>query len=458
MSNDFLHRLCDAVLRPRLVASETQRELISRAIADTLAVAAAGFSEPVTRNVLAAYGGDGPRTWSGEGCESAEAAVMVNAVAAHALDFDDVYIESMAHISTVLLPAVLRDADDDPEAVMTAFAAGLVAAKAVARRVGQGHYRKGWHGTGTIGAFAAAAAAGRLEQLGHKEMANAFALAAAMSGGLQVKFSTHAKPAHAGFAAVAGVRAARLARAGVTGSREIFSARGYPHLYGAGDGEEEPADDAFALRPDLISVKLFPCCYATHRLVGIALDARAKLGVGIVDDAACYRLSVPAGSIGVLKYDRPANGLEAKFSAPYPFAAALFDGPPTLASFTDEAVHRPETAVLMDRVEVVEDTAQQSGGDIEFGRVELTVTMKSGAVHQFDRAALPGSPLDPPQPDALQAKLGACLNVYESWSGRPFPILAGSGALGVGRWLAGGAAENDAGERSPHEAINANIR
>jgi len=435
MQHDFLDRLCEAVRRPVLIGGAEQRRLITRAVTDTLGVAAAGFVEPVTRNFMVAYGGEGPRAWSGEACESAEAAVMVNAVAAHALDFDDVYLESMAHISTVLLPAVLRASGDDPEDVLTAFAAGLIAAKAVARRVGQGHYRKGWHGTGTIGAFAAAAAVGRLDGLDHGQMANAFALAAAMSGGLQVNFSTQAKPAHAGFAAVAGTRAARLARAGVNGSREIFSQRGYPGLYGIGDGEEEPGDDAFDLRPDLISVKLFPSCYAGHRIVGIALDARDAVGEALSGGDFRYRLSVPAGSITALKYDRPANGLEAKFSAAFPFAVAVVDGPPTLDSFTDTAVKRADVAAVMERLDIVEDQSQPSGGDIEFGKVELTVSSPSRPPETFTRAALPGSPQDAPRLDALQAKLNTCIGTFEAWSGRPFPILEQAADLGINDWL-----------------------
>lgn len=435
MGQNFLSRLCEAVLEPDIAAAQSQRTLISRAMADTLAVSAAGFPEPVTRNVIAAYGGNAVVTWSGETVESSEAAIMVNAIAAHALDFDDVYLESMAHISTVLLPTVLRAEQDDPETVIAAFAAGLVAAKAIARRVGQGHYRKGWHGTGTIGAFAAAAAAGRLLALDAEQMANALALAASMSGGLQSNFSTQAKPAHAGFAAVAGTRAARLAQAGVTGSREIFGDRGYADLYGIGDGETEPGDDAFQLRPDLISVKLYPCCYATHRIVGVGLDARAELGAGAADAGNGYRLTVPAGSIAILKYDRPRNGLEAKFSVPYPLAAALTEGVPTLASFEDEAVMRPELRALMERIEVVEDQNQQSDGDIEFGTVALTVIGPS-AESRFERTALPGSPDDPPSKESLRAKLSSCIEIFTDWAGGPFPALdARARQLDINDWL-----------------------
>lgn len=432
MSRQFLDRLCAAVLDPSVLSTNMHRSLISRAMADTLAVAAAGFQEDVTRNVLSAYAGDGPKSWSGQTCESGEAAVLVNAVAAHALDFDDVYIESMAHISTVLMPVVFRSENDDPAAVMSAFAAGLIAAKAIARRVGRGHYQKGWHGTGTIGAFAAAAAAGRLLQLDEIGLANAFALAASMSGGLQVNFSTQAKPVHAGFAAVAGIRAAKLAKAGVTGSRDIFSGHGYPHLYGIGDGEETPGEDAFVLRPDLISVKLFPCCFAASRLVGIALDAREKIGQP--PPGSTFTVTVPAGSIAVLKYDRPVDGLQAKFSAHFPIAVALLDGTPTLASFSDEATGRADIRALMERIEVVEDPAQQSQGNIEFGEVRLTMRDPAGADLEFHRKTLPGAPDDPPSQAALKAKIEACLDVFNAAHGASFPAMAWAAGLGVAAW------------------------
>lgn len=435
MPKTFLDRLCEAVLNPDILSDSSKRDLIIRAVADTLACAAAGFSEPVTRNVLTAYGGNGPAAWSGEPCESEEAAILVNGAASHALDFDDVYLESMAHISTVLLPAVLRQGEDDPEAVLQAFAAGLVAAKAVARRVGPGHYHKGYHGTATIGTFAAAAACGRLAGLSADEMANAIALAASMSAGLQVNFSTQTKPVHAGLAASAGYRAARLAKAGVTGSRTIFSDRGFAALYGVGDGEENPADDAFELRPDLISVKLYPCCYASHRLVAIALDARAELGASIADADTSYTLKLPAGSISLLKHRRPQDSMQAKFSPTYPVAVALLRGTPTLADFVEEAIGDPTVSAIIDRIEIIEDESQQSGGDIEFGTVTFTVAKQGSKPRVFTRSALPGSPLDPPAAAALREKFAGCLAIHNGVYGAPLPILKRAGGLGLEPWL-----------------------
>lgn len=430
----FIEDLSARLSAPQaLIETETQRALVARAIADTIAVAAAGFAEPVTRNVLSAYGGAGPVAWSGEPCESLEAAILVNAVAAHALDFDDVYLESMAHISTVLVPVVLTGPDDDMAMVADAYAAGLIAARAVACRIGQGHYARGWHGTATIGTFAAAAAAARLRGLSQEQVANALGLAASLAGGLKVQFATQAKPAHAGFAAAAGYRAARLAAAGVDASRRVFDAEAYPGLYGTGDGLAVPGPDAFALRPDRLSVKLFPCCYATHRMVQAALDLRTQIGPE-GPDGRHYRLEVPAGALDALPHARPTDPLQAKFSAQYCVAAALAHGPLTLAEFTPPAVSDPRIARILDRLDVFEDPTQPDGQDISAGEVRLIVDPGHPTETRVTVRNLPGSPEAPPRLELLQAKNHACFELFRAAFGNAFPLRESHERLGVSLW------------------------
>jgi 2-methylcitrate dehydratase PrpD len=421
-STSFIERLCGAVQACDGGDAES-RKLIGRAIVDTIGVAAAGFAEPVARSLAGVYAGSAARAWSGETCESKEAAVFVDAVAAHALDFDDVYLDSATHPSTVILPAILRlDTSPDPRELVAAFGAGLIAARAVAQRVGLGHYHKGWHGTGTIGAFAAAAAAGRLLRLDEAQLRAAFALAAAQSAGLRLNFGSAAKPCQAGFAAVAGYRAARLAQAGLEGASDIFGPGGYVDLYGVGDGVAEPDDDAFAVRADEIAVKLYPCCYASHRLIGVALDARRMLGPIFRDPAASVSLSVPAGSLDVLRYDRPRTPMEAKFSGPYALACALLDGMPTLAHFTEEALARPDIAASIERIRIHEDQSQPSGGDIRLGTVTLT-TRTGGTERCFSRHSIPGGPDDPPASEDIIAKTEGCLSIFRA-GGQDLPVLA----------------------------------
>lgn len=440
MPSVFTERLCAAV-RACDGGNAAMRALIGRAIVDTLGVAAAGFAEPVTRLALDSYRGNSAATWSGVTCESNEAAVMIDAIAAHALDFDDVFLDSAIHPSTVILPAILRSGSNHaPDEIVAAFGAGLITAQAVAARIGLGHYHKGWHGTGTIGAFAAAAATGRLRRLDERQLAAMFSIVASQSAGLKVNFGTMTKPAHAGFAAAAGVRAAHLAQAGFTAATDIFGPGGYAELYGTPDGREEPADDAYRLRADKVALKLYPCCYGTHRLIGIALDARTALGGIFSDERIQIRVTVPKGSIDVLRYDRPRTGLEAKFSAPYGIAVALLDGLPTLDHFTDAATSRADVIACMERITVVQDAAQESSGDIEFGTVILDVTDSDGATRgRFTRRAIPGSPDDPPSPADVVTKFESVTTIFQRAFGAPFPILQQATAIAEVRpWLLDG--------------------
>jgi 2-methylcitrate dehydratase PrpD len=424
MASVFTERLCAAV-RSCDGGDKDTRALIGRAIIDTLGVAAAGFAEPVTRLALDAYRGDGAKCWAGVACEGEEAAVMVDAIAAHAIDFDDVFLDSAIHPSTVILPAVLRSSrDDDPSEIVAAFGAGLIAAQAVAARIGLGHYHRGWHGTGTIGAFAAAAAAGRLRRLDERQLGMMFSIVASQSAGLKLNFGTMTKPAHAGFAAAAGVRAAHLAKAGFTAAADIFGAGGYADLYGAADGLEEPADDVYLLRPDKIAVKLYPCCYGSHRLIGIALDASAALGSIFHDPNTRVRVTVPAGSIEVLRYHRPRTGLEAKFSAPYTMAVALLDGPPTLEHFDEHSISRKDVLGCMERIAIVQDPQWDSGGDIESGIVTLEVFDAVGqTLGTFSRHTIPGSPKDPPSSQSVLEKFENCTRIFNRAFSAPFPVL-----------------------------------
>src|SRR3954469_2999525 len=176
-----------------LQPTEADLELARRSLVDTVAVAVAARDEPVL-----------PRA---EGLP--EAARW--AVARHILDFDDLHMESTTHISTVCVPAALAT-DGGARAYLTG--AGVMAR--LGPGLGWAHYSAGWHATTTAGARAAAVSAGVALGLDAERIATAMALAVPAGGGVQRAFGTDAKSLQVGFAADAGVRAARLAAAGAT--------------------------------------------------------------------------------------------------------------------------------------------------------------------------------------------------------------------------------------------------
>ena len=349
--------------------------LAGRSVADTLAVALAARDEPVVQ--VADVLGEAGR-W---------------AVAAHVLDFDDLHMPTTTHISTVCVPVALACGGGAP-----AYLAGAGVMARLGSLLGWSHYAAGWHATTTTGALAAAAIAARAWALDADTTARALALAVPAAGGVQRAFGTDAKSLQVGLAADAGLRAAGLAAAGA--SADLTAVEAWLRLVG-GD-PARPVDTTARAVPDGLAIKLHPCCYALQRPIA----AVAALADG-VDPARVSRVRVrtPAGTVQPLIHHRPRTGLQGKFSLEYAAATALLDGHPGFASFTDEAVMRPEAQRLVEAVEV----ELTDGGDwLLAGQVEVELTTPDGVL----TGALehpPGSPARPPTAEELDRKLVDCV-------------------------------------------------
>ena len=93
------------------------------------------------------------------------AAALVNGAIAHALDYDDVNLAMPGHPSVAILPALLalaEAAQASGSAVIAAFVAGYETCCRLGTALRPGHYTLGFHATGTVGAFGAAAACAHL--------------------------------------------------------------------------------------------------------------------------------------------------------------------------------------------------------------------------------------------------------------------------------------------------------
>jgi len=350
-------------------------ELADRSLLDTVAVAVAGRNEPVVPKAAALP--DAAR-W---------------ATAGHVLDFDDLHMASTAHISVVCVPAVLA-AGGGARAYLAA--AGVMARLGTV--LGWSHYAAGWHTTCTAGAPAAAVGAGIALGLDAERLATAMALALPAAGGVQRAFGTDAKSLQVGFAADAGVRAARLAAAGV--SADVSAVEVWLRLLGADPARLDLTGPAV---PGGLAIKVFPCCYALQR----PISALAELANTGLDHRRVSRIVVrtPKGTVTPLIHHAPARGLEAKFSLEYAAATALLDTYQGFTSFTDQAVQRPEAQRLMDLVDIQLTT----GGDgLLAGELEAEVYV-DGEVLRTRLRLPPGSPQRPPTHEELLRKVRDCL-------------------------------------------------
>src|SRR5512139_3270628 len=197
--------------------------LARQCVIDWFGVALAGADEPLTRilRAEAAEEGGNPRaTLIGSGQRtSTQQAALVNGAASHALDFDDVSMMMSGHPSVPVIPALLALAEErgaSGEPFIAAFVAGFEVACRIGALMMPGHYSAGWHATGTLGTFGAAAACANLLQLDEDRWLHALGIAGAQAAGLKSMFGTMCKPLHAGKAAANGLLAAKLAERGFT--------------------------------------------------------------------------------------------------------------------------------------------------------------------------------------------------------------------------------------------------
>jgi 2-methylcitrate dehydratase PrpD len=366
------------------------REAARIGIIDCIGVMIAGAAEQPVRIVSAMLAtstqNDGaPEIPSGRNLAAPDAA-LVNGVAAHVLDYDDVALAG--HPSAVLVPAIFAEGwslDASGTDALAAYVAGYeLWAQVAALEPGHLHER-GFHPTGVMGARATAAACARLRKLDPEKTAHAIAIAASLASGLVANFGTMTKSLHAGRTAQSGVLAARLADQGFTASLDVLEHQtGFLRAHspsGTPDIENGKLDIGKNWRlADLgINVKRYPTCYATHRsidaMLGLVGEHRLK-----PDDVREIRVHTGVMQKLMLRNNNPQTGLEAKFSMEFAMAAALIAGRVGLSELTDEFVSRPEVGATFAKVRCT-TTEEIMPGDQPFAPADqVSVVLASGEV------------------------------------------------------------------------------
>ena len=334
--------------------------VIRNGFVDTLAALLGGRDEPVTRAALAfalRRGGAGESTLLlGAGRAGASEAAFANATAAHALDYDDMALNG--HPSVVLVPALLAAGEPlgaTDRALLRAYLVGYETWAELAARETDPMHGKGWHPTCVTGTVAAAAAVAHLRGLDARTAANALGIAASLAGGLMANFGSMTKPLHAGWAARHGVEAVELAQLGATASGNVFEAStGFLAAFSpAGRAQRGPwsAPADLRIRHAGLSIKKYPVCYASHRVIDGVLDLRAAHRVA-PGEVARVVATISDVNARILHSDAPASALEAKFSLEFACAIALADGGVGLREVADANLARADVRALMARVEV----------------------------------------------------------------------------------------------------------
>ncbi len=336
-------------------------ERTKQCLIDWFAVTVAGAQEELTRILVQEAledGARGPASLVGRSeTVLPSTAALINGAASHALDYDDVNFSMGGHPTVTVVPALLALGEQTRASgrlFIESFVAGYETSGRVGRLVAPSHYQKGFHVTGTVGSFAAAAAAGRMLGLSDEQLAVAFGIAATQAAGLKSNFGTMCKPLHAGTASEHGLRAARLAARGFTARGDSlecdqgFAASQSDHLNA--DAALGTPPQGWHLRNNLF--KYHAACYLTHAPIECAREIRLKSNFP-PERVKKIMLRIDSGADKVCNIPNPSTGLEAKFSLRQTVAMAL-TGVDTAAldAYTDEVTQEPRIRALRDKMSI----------------------------------------------------------------------------------------------------------
>ena len=344
------------------------REVAHIALLDTLGAGLYGFNTPWTQKLLSwvQRGGHGneARAWNAGSAtlRSADAA-LVNGVAVHAFELDD-YHNAKLHCGAAVIPAALAVAerlDSNGRDLLTAIVAGyeVMIRSSLALNPSAARLR-GWHLTGVVGPFGAAAACAVLLKLNAEETAWALGLAGTQGAGLWAfnADGSMSKRLHPGKAAHSGVLAAELAQLGFSGPTSIYEFEDGGVLKAFSDHADAAPltrDLGRVYHVDNNSIKPYCCCGSTHAYIDAALGLRKKLGAPWdagrkVRVGTCKVVDVQCGFDYV-----PSSALNAQMSLRYAVSVALLEGAALPAQFTNDKLCDPLITAVAAAIELVAD-------------------------------------------------------------------------------------------------------
>ena len=345
-------------------------------------------------------------------------AAFVNAIYGHGMQYDDVLSASSGHPGSCAIPAALAIAEDmgasigeTVRAIVTGYEVysriGILAAPTLIER--------GWHPHCILSNFGAAAIAARMWKLDRTQTFHALALAASHASGSTEYTSTGgmSKRVHPGIGVQNGLRAAAMARAGITGpERFLTGIKGFFRTFTEKELGPQAAND-FSVDgvPQILQVWIKPycCCAATHGAIDAMRVFRSRIA-----DVARIEVRVPTKSNRVVgNFNKhiyaPRSMTELMFSLPVQVALALLgkgNGYRTHLSFLDGKLDLSESGEILElarRVTVIE--ASEWDREYEEKWVsEVAVFFQDGTSQRMFIEDSKGTPLNPLSEEEFREK------------------------------------------------------
>lgn len=395
----------DAASLPQPVLSQA-----TTVLADTMGVLLAASREQAMHVAVSAFPlGAGPCTVVGVGHGAeAERAALLNGIAGHDMELDDVHTGSRTHPACVIVPAALAAAELAGDAtggdLLAAIVGGFELEVRASKAMGvQPVVDRGFHLSGVVGAIGAAGAAGRLLRLDQEQMRWAISLAAAQSSGL---LSFEEDPSHmlksfnTGVASRNGVVAAMMTARGYRGAPDVLSGRhNVVTPFGSPMPDYAQFVDELGDRFEIMhtTLKRHACCSQTHAAIDALLELQARRYFS-ADDVEDIEVELAHDALSMVDH----NDLWTH-NVQYVLALAARTGWVGREHFSSAWTSDPATADLASRVTLKGNDEVQTRFPQMQGAV-VSVTLRDGSRCTTERRAPVGTPVEPMTEEALRSK------------------------------------------------------
>jgi 2-methylcitrate dehydratase PrpD len=297
-------------------------------------------------------------------------AVLMNGVLVHGLDYDDTHIDAIIHPTASALPCAFGVAEhlgSSGRDMLAAYILGVEVVTRIGMAAKGGFHHFGFHPSGIAGHFSCALQAGWLLGLNARQLTMAQGIVGSTAAASQEFLAEGAwnKRMHPGWAGVAGITAAYLARGGFIGPSLTYEGRFAlfkSHLH-----EREAEVDYAKMTAGLgntwevavTAIKPYPICHLIHACADAALELKRKHNLK-PEDIEQIQALLPQDTLHIVAEPeqtklKPANSYDAKFSTQFVVAACLVRGHFGLAELENDALSDARILALAQKVKCSAD-------------------------------------------------------------------------------------------------------
>jgi 2-methylcitrate dehydratase PrpD len=425
-SSIYADYICSATyekLPPQVVVQAKQ------SILDLVGVSLAGYKlmefPQLVVNYMAGMGGKAESTIISKKGEKFPAinAAFANGACAHALDMDDGHRMAGGHPGASIIPAAIASAELC-HASSKELISGIVVGYEVWIRIGMAinpsNLLRGFHTTGVVGPFGAAAAAANIMHLNKEQTIGAIGLAGLQGAGLlQVMHDDEAakvKSISTARGAMAGLFAATIAREGARGPVAVLEGEdGFlramadkvnPEMLTRGLGQNYEIKNTYT--------KFYAACRHVHVSIDAAMATCQREGIE-PDEICSINIETYPVAINLCSTVHPATPSAARFSLPFCVALALMKGDAGADKYSEENIKDARIQNLASKVKI---SVSNKWSNLYPGKRGTTVSITDlkGTTRTTEMDLAIGEPETPAGPDDFSRKFynNATILVSES--------------------------------------------